>query len=101
MQDIDTTDEEILSLFQHATVQLDRIKGESKIEKKMVHLLVKRRVSNKIKIDTNGSSFYCNFCFAYVKTECICDRITGYDPETGVPIVDVTDSEWHYLYGSR
>jgi hypothetical protein len=45
--------------------------------------------------------FYCCECFANVEGECICDRIVGYDAETGIPKVDMTDEEWYYLYGSQ
>lgn len=47
-----------------------------------------------------NSTFYCNDCFADVEEECICNRIIGYDAD-GVPIVDINDYEWYYLYGSR
>jgi hypothetical protein len=43
------------------------------------------------------TSFYCNECFADTEEECICNRILAYDPETGVPIVDLTDAEETYL----
>ena len=32
-----------------------------------------------------------------VKSECICDRIAGYDASTGYPIVDLTEDEEAYL----
>lgn len=43
------------------------------------------------------SNFYCVDCFAYIESECFCDRIVGYDAETGYLIVDVTEEEWAYL----
>ena len=42
--------------------------------------------------------FYCNDCFADVESECICDRIVGYDAVTDCPIVDVTEEEEAYLH---
>jgi len=39
----------------------------------------------------------CN-CFANTREECICDRIEGYDVETGIPLVSLNDSEWAYLH---
>ena len=45
--------------------------------------------------------FYCNDCFADVQSECICDRIVGYDAVTGCPIADVTEDEWTYLHSKR
>lgn len=47
-----------------------------------------------------NSVFYCNNCLGNEK-ECICNRIGGYDVETGIPIVDVTDDEWRYPDGSQ
>jgi hypothetical protein len=52
---------------------------------------------------TNSSSnikdgFYCNDCSAYVESECICDRIVGYNEVTDCPIVDVTEEEEAYLH---
>jgi hypothetical protein len=44
--------------------------------------------------------FYCKDCFANVEEECICNRIIGYAAED-VPIVDISNDEWYYLYGSR
>lgn len=41
---------------------------------------------------------YCIDCFAAIESECICDRIVGYDAVTGYPVVDVTEEEWAYLY---
>ncbi|MGC2569903.1 MAG: hypothetical protein WA364_00210 [Candidatus Nitrosopolaris sp.] len=41
--------------------------------------------------------FYCTDCFAEVPSECICDRIAGYDASTGYPIVDLTEDEEAYL----
>lgn len=41
--------------------------------------------------------FCCRICCADTKGECICDRITGYYRDTGVPIVDITDDEANYL----
>jgi hypothetical protein len=41
---------------------------------------------------------YCIDCFADIESEFICDRIVGYDAETGYPIVDVTEEEWTYLH---
>ncbi len=41
--------------------------------------------------------FYCTACFAETEFECICDGIVGYDPETGYPIVDMTEEEEAYL----
>jgi hypothetical protein len=42
--------------------------------------------------------FYCNVCFADRESDCICDRIVGYDAVTGYPCVDMTDEEYTYLY---
>jgi hypothetical protein len=64
---------------------------------------------NKITLDLNTSTekgcsecnnnygFYCVDCFADIKSECICDRIAGYDASTGYPIVDLTEDEEAYL----
>lgn len=41
--------------------------------------------------------FYCTECFADIKSECICDRIVGYDAATGYPIVDLTEDQEAYL----
>jgi hypothetical protein len=46
-----------------------------------------------------SSKFYCVGCFADIESECICDRIVGYDAVNGYPLVDITDEEWAYLYG--
>jgi hypothetical protein len=50
---------------------------------------------------TNSSSnikdgFNCNYCFADVKSECICDHILGYVNDC--PIVDLTEEEEAYLH---
>ena len=42
-----------------------------------------------------GRKFYC---IASIESECICNRIVGYDAETGTPRVDMTKEEWAYLY---
>jgi hypothetical protein len=42
--------------------------------------------------------FYCIDCFADIESECICNRIVGYDAETGYPIVDLTEDNEAYLY---
>jgi hypothetical protein len=42
--------------------------------------------------------FYCVDYFAYVESECFCDRIVGHDPETGYPIVNLTEDDEAYLY---
>ena len=39
-------------------------------------------------------SFYCRNCFADTKSDCYCDRIQGYDANTGLPIVAIYQSEW-------
>jgi hypothetical protein len=44
------------------------------------------------------SQFYCIVCFADRESDCICDRIVGYDAVTGYPCVDMTDEEYAYLY---
>jgi hypothetical protein len=46
----------------------------------------------------HGCKFYCVDCFAYVESECFCDRIVGHDPETGYPIVNLTEDDEAYLY---
>ena len=46
----------------------------------------------------HDGNFYCVDCFAYIESEFFCDRIVGYDAETGYPIVDVTEEEWAYLH---
>ena len=43
------------------------------------------------------SKFYCVDCFAYTESECFCDRIVGYDPESGYPIVNLTEDDEKYL----
>jgi DTW domain-containing protein YfiP len=50
---------------------------------------------------THNYKLYCRDCFAAIESECLCNRIVGYDAETGVPIVDISDDEWHYLYDSH
>jgi len=45
-----------------------------------------------------GRKFYCINCIASIESECICNRIVGYDAETGTPRVDMTKEEWAYLY---
>ncbi|PWU78963.1 MAG: hypothetical protein DLM72_19725 [Candidatus Nitrosopolaris wilkensis] len=49
---IETTDEEILSLFQHAIVELDRIEDESKIEKKKIVQRFAKSLERKIPTNT-------------------------------------------------
>ena len=39
------------------------------------------------------SDFYCDECFADRESDCICDRIVGYDVVTGYPCVYMTDEE--------
>jgi hypothetical protein len=46
----------------------------------------------------HDGNFCCVDCFAYIESECFCDRIVGYDAQTGYPIVDVTEEEWAYLH---
>jgi hypothetical protein len=46
---------------------------------------------------TQDYGFYCIDCFADTESECICNRIVGYDAMTGYPVVDITDEEWAYL----
>ena len=45
-----------------------------------------------------GRKFYCINCIAPIESECICNRIVGYDAETGTPRVDMTKEEWAYLF---
>jgi hypothetical protein len=47
---------------------------------------------------TQPHRFYCIDCFVDIESECICDRIKGYDAVTGCPIVDMTEEERAYLY---
>lgn len=49
----------------------------------------------------HASKFYCIDCSAYIESECICNRIVGYDAETGIPRVDMTEEEWAYLYNKN
>jgi hypothetical protein len=37
------------------------------------------------------------YCFADIESECICNRVVGYDAMTGYLVVDITDEEWAYL----
>ena len=46
--------------------------------------------------EENDYSF-CLECFADAREQCICDKIEGYDAETGYPIVTITEEEWSYL----
>jgi hypothetical protein len=46
----------------------------------------------------HDSKFYCVDCFVYIESECFCDRIVGYDPETDYPIVNLTEDDEAYLY---
>jgi hypothetical protein len=46
----------------------------------------------------NSSRFYCIDCLADIESECICNRIVGYDTVTGYPRVNMTDEEHAYLY---
>jgi hypothetical protein len=39
-------------------------------------------------------SLYCHYCFANTESECYCNRIQGYDANTGLPIVAIFQSEW-------
>jgi hypothetical protein len=43
---------------------------------------------------------YYQFCDCYGETpdECICDRIEGYDGETGYPIISINERELSYLH---
>jgi DTW domain-containing protein YfiP len=52
-----------------------------------------RRFTN----ERTNYSFYCLECFTDTREQCICDRIEGYDAETGYPIVSITEEEWNYL----
>jgi DTW domain-containing protein YfiP len=47
--------------------------------------------------ERNNYSFYCLECFADTRDQCICDKIEGYDAETGYTIVSITEEEWSYL----
>ena len=46
---------------------------------------------------TRNYGFYCIDCFADIESECICNRVVGYDAMTGYLVVDITDEEWAYL----
>jgi hypothetical protein len=50
--------------------------------------------------NTSSGCHICINCFNY-KAECICDRIISYDAETDIPVVEVTDEEWDYIYSSK
>lgn len=41
--------------------------------------------------------FYCVECLADSSQDCICKKILGYDIETGIPIVALTNEECEYL----
>jgi len=57
------------------------------------------KISDMTEQDRNhNNGFYCSECFADRESDCICDRLVGYDAETGYPIVDVTEEEWVYLH---
>ena len=45
--------------------------------------------------------FYCNDCFADIESECFCNRIVGYDAETGYAVVDITEDDEGYLYNKK
>jgi hypothetical protein len=47
--------------------------------------------------DDKHFRFYCVECLAESSQDCICKKILGYDKETGIPIVDLTDEECEYL----
>jgi hypothetical protein len=47
--------------------------------------------------DDNHFPFYCVECLADSPQDCICKKILGYDKETGIPVVDLTDEECEYL----
>jgi hypothetical protein len=43
---------------------------------------------------------YCSNCLERNK-ECFCDRIQGYDPRTGLPILFITEEEWQYINSNQ
>jgi hypothetical protein len=53
-----------------------------------------------IEVTAKRYRFYCHNCFAESAEECICERIEGYHPDTGYPIVSITDEEWNYIYST-
>jgi hypothetical protein len=36
-------------------------------------------------------TFYCSLCFADKESDCYCDWLVGYDSETGLPIVSISE----------
>ena len=47
--------------------------------------------------DSTHFHFYCVECFADSSQDCICKKILGYDKDTDIPVVDLTDAECEYL----
>ena len=42
-------------------------------------------------------SFYCFVCFGDTPIDCYCNKIIGYDPKSGIPIVNLTAEKCQYL----
>ena len=47
--------------------------------------------------DSKHFRFYCVECLADSSQDCICKKILGYDKETDIPIVALTNEECEYL----
>ena len=47
--------------------------------------------------DSTHFHFYCVECLADSSQDCICKKILGYDKDTDIPVVDLTDEECEYL----
>jgi len=47
--------------------------------------------------DSTHFRLYCVECLADSSQDCICKKILGYDKETNIPVVDLTDEECEYL----
>lgn len=56
---------------------------------------------DKTKSVSKFHSFCCGGCFADTPEECICDRIEGFDAETGYPIISINELEWEYLHSKK
>jgi hypothetical protein len=85
--------------FQHESNTNIEPEQEAEIEVASTQLV---KISDMTEHDRNhNNGFYCSECFADRESDCICERIVGYDAETGYPVVDVTEEEWVYLHNSK
>lgn len=57
----------------------------------------KQKQEDLVHISKTPPHKICLNCFEN-KNQCICHRIQGYDPNTGYPIVSITEEEWDYIH---